>query len=128
MNNLFPLWDIQAQFDAMIQEKIQRFLGVWLPEVERLMDEKGLDATVYVIAEEPFTLGGPFAHVPKAIITAGVKSEGRPLYPSDEPRRGMTLGIQRMQVYPDPVLAAARIEKDLARTGRPESWFFKEKK
>ncbi len=121
--NLVPLFEAQSIFDDMITAKIIRFLTEWLPGIEKIMDDKGLEANVYVVFDEPYTEGGPFAKVPKAILTAKVEIKGKFHPKPEEPRRGMTLGLQNMQSWPVIEVAAARCENRLIWFSQPESYY-----
>ncbi len=121
--SLVPLSEAFGGFDEDLRRKIVKFLGYWLPEVEKNMDAKGLEAQVYVVYEQPYTEGGPFQPVPKAILTAEVDIRG-PFHPKpEEKRRGMVLALQNMMSWPDPVIAAKTCESKLVWFSRPESYY-----
>lgn len=118
-----PLWAAVDQYHEALTNKIGAFLA-WLQAVESAAPES-LEASVNIIYESPFTPGGPFARVPKAVISGSVLYRGfaaRTQSSGKEPeRRAMTLGLQSMQVTPDPAVAVKRIIHNLTWYSKPES-------
>ena len=116
-----PLWEAVEQYQAALAAKIGDFF-VWLPAVEAKLDSAGIDAVVNVTYESPFTAGGPFMQVPKAIVTGTVLYRGflarTEASGKEKERRGMTLGLQSMGHGAD------WVERNLTWYSRPESYYF----
>ena len=124
MTTPIPLWEAVDQYQAALGQKLGAFL-MWLQELEVKLDAAGIFAVIQVQYESPFTTGGPFAQVPKAIVAGTVLYRGF-LRPTEQTgkgpeRRAMTLGIQSMQITPDPAVAAKRILHNLTWYSKPEA-------
>lgn len=73
MSSAVSIYEAQEIFNSQLSGKINAFFA-WLKGIENALDDKGLECSVYVIYEQPFTLSGPFLQVPKAIVTAKIAS------------------------------------------------------